>query len=249
MKQLFIQLLGLCILTSCMQSQSTEQQKADLSNLDAWDKEAATNIRLRPKYGLVQKSQAQKEIDEDFIKETLEQKQYNGDRTAASHYMIEKGFDYLYKGDPKTAMYRFNQAYLLDSLNTDIYWGFGGVYITLGKYEQARIQYREGLSVNPDNTHLLTDLGSYYSIQCQLLQEINKEKSLANLDSAILYMTQSYTLDAKDPNTTFKLSVCYLFKNDCDNAWRYYDECVALGGAPITNEYTEYLKITCKRKE
>ena len=35
-------------------------------------------------------------------------------------------------------MYRFNQAYLLDSTNTDIYWGFGGVYMTLGDFENAK---------------------------------------------------------------------------------------------------------------
>lgn len=249
MKQLFTSLLGLCILASCVQSQRTEQTKEDLTNLDAWDKEAVTNIRLRPKYGLVQKSKEQKEIDEDFIKETLRQEEFKGDRRAASDFMIKKGFDYLYNGDLKTAMYRFNQAYLLDSLNTDIYWGFGGVYMTLGKFEQARVQYQEGLSINPSNTHLLTDLGSYFSAKCHMLQDIDSEKVPTNLDSAIMYMTQSYTLDAKDPNTTFKLSVCYLYKDDCENAWRYYDECVALGGAPITNEYTEYLKMACKRKE
>ncbi|MDR2919374.1 MAG: hypothetical protein LBV72_08435 [Tannerella sp.] len=249
MKQLFISLLGLCILVSCVQPQRTEQPKAELTNPDVWDKEATTNIRLRPKYGHAQKSKEQKKLDEDFIKETLRQEEFKGNRRAASDFMIKKGFDYLYNGDLKTAMYRFNQAYLLDSLNTDIYWGFGGVYMTLEKYDLAKDQYMEGLSINPENTHLLTDLGSYFSIQYQLLQGVNEEKAQANLNAAIMCMTKSYTIDAGDPNTTFKLSACYLLKNDCDNAWKYYDECVALGGAPITNEYTEYLKMACKRKE
>ena len=40
---------------------------------------------------------------------------------------------------------------------------------------------------------------------------------------------ESIAVDPKDPNTTYKLSVCYWIKDDCDNAWKYYDECKKLG--------------------
>ncbi len=261
MKQLLVLLLGICMLTCCTQSRNSEQSGTNKSQPEAsesqveasgspitsdlWEKEAEKNIRLRPKYGNVEKTKEQIAADNTFLRETLEQKQFEGDRLAASNSMIEAGFNYLYNEDFKTAMYRFNQAYLLDSLNTDIYWGFGGVYMSLQKYEQAKEQYLEGLAINPNNKHLLTDLGAYYSVQCQILYPTDEKQAVANLDSAIIYMTKSYAIDAKDPNTTYKLSVCYLLKNDCDNAWRYYMECAALGGQPIPSEYTEYIKIKC----
>ena len=214
-----------------------------------WDEQAKTNIRLLPKYGLVAKTEEQKKLDEKFIEETIQQEKFKGDKTAASNHMISLGFNYLYRGDIKTAMYRFNQAYLLDSLNSDIYWGYGAVYMTLGNYEKAKMQYEEGLSQNPNNTHLLTDLGTYYMAQYYGLEPIDKKAAALNLDSAITYMLKSYQLDKTDQNTTFKLSICYWNKGDCDNAWKYYDECKALGGQPITEAYTNDLKKKCKRKK
>lgn len=210
---------------------------------EKWDEEAKTNIRLLPKYGHIPKTDAQKKSDREFIETVLKQDTTN---RKASDHMVRLGFSYLYR-DIKTAMYRFNQAYLLDSTNTDIYWGFGGVYMTLGDYSKAEKQYREGLSINPNNTHLLTDYGTYFMAQYYGLQPIDEKGALTNLDSAITYMIKSYKLDPTDQNTTFKLSICYWNKGDCANAWKYYDICKELGGQPITEDYTKDLKKKCKR--
>lgn len=210
-----------------------------------WNEEAKTNIRLLPKYGHIAKTEAQREADKEFIATALQQ---DSTRRKASDHLVQLGFKYLY-GDIKTAMYRFNQAYLLDSTNTDIYWGFGGVYLTLGDYARAAEQYQEGLRIDPRNTHLLTDYGTYFMAQYYGLQPVDPKSASANLDSALLYMNRSYQLDASDPNTAFKLSACYFNKGDCDKAWTYYDACQALGGQPITEAYTKDLKKACKRKK
>jgi len=247
MKRLLISLLyPLTITVFAQQMNSTE-----------WDDQAKSNIRLLPKYGLVQKTKEQKEADEKFISETMELEQYNGDRTAASNHLIQLGFTYLYNRDVKTAMYRFNQAYLLDSANTDIYWGFGAVYMTLGNYDKAKMQYTEGLKKKPNNSHLLTDYGTYFMSQYYDFVSMPPNVGVKNpteqagiyLDSALNYLKKSYQVDSKDRNTSFKLSVVYNFKNDCSNAWKFYDECKALGGQPITEEYTKELLKKCKRKK
>ena len=218
-------------------------------NSDEWKEQAKTNIRLLPKYGHADKTDEQKRLDQKFIDQTMEQEQFKGDRTAASNHLIDLGFNYLYRGDIKTAMYRFNQAYLLDSTNTDIYWGYGAVYMTLGNYETAKEQYEEGLSKNPNNTHLLTDYGTHYMGQYYALEPIDKDAAASRLDSAITYLFKSYQLDKKEQNTTFKLSICYWIKGDCNKAWKFYDECKELGGQPITEAYTNDLKKKCKRKK
>lgn len=212
---------------------------------EQWEKESQTNIRLLPKYGDSQKTKEQKEADEEFIAIILKR---DSTRRKGSENMVRLGFKYLYR-DIKTAMYRFNQAYLLDPENTDIYWGFGAVYMTLGQYQKAKEQYEEGLNKEPNNTHLLTDYGTYYMAQYYALVPAEKELALQNLDSAITHMTKSYTLDPTDQNTTFKLSIIYWSKNECENAWKYYDECKALGGRPITEAYTEDLEKKCNRKK
>lgn len=212
---------------------------------EEWDKQAAENTRLLPKYGKLPKTDEEKKADEDFVKTIL---QKDSSRRHASNHMIDLGFTYMNRGDLKTAMYRFNQAYLLDSTNTDIYWGFGAVYFTLGNYEKAKKQYSEGLAVNPNNAHLLTDYGTYFMAQYYEVS-VNEKAAQMCLDSAIVFLKQSYQTDPLDQNTTFKLSVCYWLKGECENAWKYYDACKAAGGQPITEEYTEDLKIKCKRKK
>ena len=211
---------------------------------EQWNEEAKTNIRLLPKYGHVPKTKGQKDADKEFIETTL--KNYPTNRKASDH-LVELGFKYLYS-DIKTAMYRFNQAYLLDSTNTDIYWGYGGVYMTLGDYENAQKQYLEGISIDPKNTHLLTDYGTYFMAQYYGLKPLGEKDALTKLDLAITYLTKSYQIDNKDQNTTFKLSICYYQKKDCKNAWKYYNECKSLGGQPITEDFTNALTEQCKIK-
>src|SRR5436190_9598559 len=109
-------------------------------------------------------------------------------RRQASNHLIELGFQYYYRPDFKTAMYRFNQAYLLDSTNTDIFWGYGAIYMTLGDYKKAQQEYLEGLSVNSQNTHLLTDYGTYFMNQYYVLQPVNDKDASRNLDSAISFL-------------------------------------------------------------
>jgi len=207
-----------------------------------WTEEAKTNIRLLPKYGYIPKTEGQKASDKEFLETTL--KQFPTNRKASDH-LIELGFKYLYK-DIKTAMYRFNQAYLLDSTNTDIYWAFGGVYMILGDLENAQKQYLEGLAINSKNTHLLTDYGTYFMSQYYGLQPLDEKKALVHIDSAIVYLTRSIQLDKIDPNTSFKLSICYYQKKDCRNAWKYYNDCKSVGGQPITEDFTKALTEQCK---
>ena len=209
---------------------------------EQWKEEAKTNIRLLPKYGHAAKTEGQKASDKEFIETTL--KQYPTNRKASEH-LIDLGFKYLYK-DIKTAMYRFNQAYLLDSTNSDIYWGYGGVYFILGDLENTQKQYLEGLEINSKNTHLLTDYGTYFMSQYYGLQPLGEKKALIHLDSAITYLTKSFELDKTDPNTSFKLSICYFQKKDCKNAWKYYTQCKTFGGQPITDDYTKALAEQCK---
>lgn len=228
---------------------------AQQMNLVEWNELAKTNFRLLPKYGHVPKTPEQKKADNKFIEATIQQEQFKGDTLAASNHMIGLGFNYLYRGDLKTAMYRFNQAYLLDSLNSEIYWGYGAIYMALGDYGKARLQYEEGLSQNPNNTHLLTDFGTYYL--AQYFATINmpaneiiknpKEQAATLLDSSLIYLNKSYQIDSKDQNTVFKLSTSYYYQGNCENAWKFYDECKALGGKPITESYTKDLKKKCKR--
>ena len=202
---------------------------AQQMTLNEWNEQAKTDIRYLPKYGHAEKSAGQLETDSNFIQETLS---LFANKRLASEHLVELGFTYLYH-DVKTSMYRFNQAYLLDSTNSDIYWGFGAVYMVLEDYPKAKVQYEEGLSQDPKNTRMMTDYGTYFMIQSMP-------------DSAIQYMTRSYKLDSSNQNTSFKLSACYYYKGDCKNAVYFYEKCKSLGGQPLSKEFTDALQAKCK---
>jgi tetratricopeptide (TPR) repeat protein len=153
------------LLTICLFMLSSSSVVAQQMTLNQWNEEAKTNIRCLPKYGHVEKTTAQLEADSKFIQIALSG---FANKRLASDHLIELGFKYLYH-DVKTAMYRFNQAYLLDSTNSDIYWGYGAVYMILQDYPRAKEQYEEGLLHDSVNTRILTDYGTYFMVQVCLI--------------------------------------------------------------------------------
>ena len=134
-----------------------------------------------------------------------------------------------------------------DSMNADVYWGYGGFFYSIGYFEKAKEQYEEGLAIDSTNTHLLTDLGLYYKKQYNDLHSTDSVHALLQLETAIDYLMKSYRIDPNYSNTLVNLSVCYLIKDDCDNAWKYHDECKAIEKRAVSDSYTEHLKKHCNR--
>nr|MBP7408390.1 hypothetical protein [Flavobacteriales bacterium] len=87
-----------------------------------WLEKAALDMRLAPRFGDRVKNAAQKESDAEFLR--LMRAQDSVPRSASGQ-LVAHGFEMLRKGDLTAAMYRFNQAFLVDSTNTDAYWGYG----------------------------------------------------------------------------------------------------------------------------
>jgi len=243
MKHFIIVALILISITSCNYAQQPTSVKSELpdriSNYEDWKKEAESNIRLNPKFGNAVKSERQKEADQQLIDDYLKQQ---GSHHKASEVLIKLGFDYLYRGDFRTAMYRFNQAWLLEPKNENVFWGYSAVYFTLGNHEMAMEQLNEGLILNPNSSNILTDKATIYYAK---FQTSNDPKDLS---AALDLLNQSYKIDSTNQNTLFKLSVVYLMKKDCKNALKYYDECNILGGKPITKEFTKALQELCGKK-
>jgi tetratricopeptide (TPR) repeat protein len=201
--------------------------------------EAKTDIRYLPKYGNAPKTKEQTEADNELIKDYLKQ---GGTHRKASDILVRLGFDYLYKGDLKTAMFRFNQAWLLDPKNENVFWGFGCVYFSFNDFQSALQQYDEGLTLNPASSTIITDKATVFKAK----YETDYNHDIKDLNTSIDLFLKSYSIDSKNQNTLYKLSVCYLQKDDCKNARKYYNECVKLGGKPITKEYTDVLNKKCK---
>ncbi len=202
-----------------------------------WIDMAKTDKRLMPMFGHTSKSDEEKKADEKMINSFLEQ---DSTPLAASEHLVKLGFEYLNNGDRRTAMFRFNQAWLVDSTNSNVFWGFGAVFGTLNAYQEAIDQFSRGLQLNPNNADILTDLGTIY-----LLKYYNTDKK-KELGPGLDYLLKAYSIKPRNVNTVYKLSVFYFQLKKCDLAWKYYYECKRLGGTPITDEYTADLMKRCK---
>ncbi|MFD2145204.1 tetratricopeptide repeat protein [Mucilaginibacter antarcticus] len=61
-----------------------------------------------------------------------------------------------------TAIMRFNQAWLFDSLNADTYWGLGNVLIMQGKFKESLPYFEKSARLKPGNSRLLQDMSTSY---------------------------------------------------------------------------------------
>ena len=166
---------------------------AQNGNFEKWEELAKKDINLQPEYGNAEKNDNQLEADNNFIEGIMK---HFDNKQDASKKMTELGFKYLYeRRDLQTAMKRFNQAYLLDKNNADIYYGYGTIYFNLGNMNNAREQYDKGLLINPNHSGILTDYGTTYLGEYYNLTPKNPEKANKSLLESKKYLEKSYSID------------------------------------------------------
>lgn len=95
----------------------------------------AQDITLQPKYGAVPKTDAQLAADSRFLASVDER--YKGDRKRAAGELALRGWESFRKGQPQDAMRRFNQAWLLDSMNGHALWGMAAIQAELGRLDDS----------------------------------------------------------------------------------------------------------------
>jgi Tfp pilus assembly protein PilF len=113
-------------------------------------------------YGNQPKTPAEKQADQKFI-ETVTKAA--GTREKAAGRMIQRGWEFLSRGDLSTAMKRFNQAWLLTPDDMNVYWGFGAVLSSNGQANEAILMFEKAVSMAPNNPRLLSDVARTYAMQ------------------------------------------------------------------------------------
>jgi tetratricopeptide (TPR) repeat protein len=104
----------------------------------------------KPMYGEIQKSDEYKKIDEDFKKECLDQ---FGTIDSSVNVQIDHAWRYFYHNDLKTAMKRFNQAWLLNSEFPDSYFGFAALLEMQNNKTEAERFYKIGQEKDKSKEH------------------------------------------------------------------------------------------------
>ncbi|MES2829992.1 MAG: hypothetical protein V4687_17680 [Bacteroidota bacterium] len=169
-------------------------------------------INLLPMYGNAKKCPAQIQSDNDFIKNVLSQ---NSDRKDAAKQHVDKGWKYFYEKQPDVAMKRFNQAWLLDSLNADVYWGFANLVGMQGKYEESLKLFHRSLNLNPANAKVWQNA----SVSFGQLYVRTKDTKL--LDSSVSYLKTAAKLAPNDAGIYAQLTGAYSYYTQQDSARKY----------------------------
>ena len=191
------------------------------------------NINILPMYGNQKKCQEQIDIDQDFLKEC---NKIFKNRQDASRIYTQKAWKYFDKNDFDTAMKRFNQSWLLDSLNEETYWGFGNILGLQMKPEESLWYFDKSIKINPNNSNVWLGLGISHG------QIFSKTKNQDQLDKAIEYFKKSIQLNPKNALAYGNLTASYSYFMEKDSALKYLKLTDKLDPNAINAEVREILK-------
>ena len=101
-----------------------------------------------PMYGGMDRSSIPelKAADEKLIQDTAA---FYGSRAAASMSFANTAFNYYKQDKLDAAMRRFNQAWLMNPDNPEVYWGFASILHDQGKYCEGLRLLELGVSKGP----------------------------------------------------------------------------------------------------
>jgi Cytochrome c biogenesis factor len=169
-------------------------------------------INKLPMYGKQKKCKEQIKYDNEFLTEC--DKNF-GNRTVASKYYVERAWDYFYKNQLDTAMMRFNQAWLLDSLNADVFWGFGNILGMQSDFKGSIVYFERAIQLNPNNPKVWQSISTSYG---QLFFQ-TKDKELLN--KTIDCLKKSLKFDPKNAQVLGQLTGAYSYFMQKDSAIKY----------------------------
>jgi Tfp pilus assembly protein PilF len=176
----------------------------------------AANLPLNqiPMYGEVEKTEAMKHADADFIAE-VQGKGFT--REAAAKEVVRTAWVYFQKGDMVSASMRFNQAWLLDPENGDTYHGFALVTLQRDREVAAAERYfRLATSKQTVSANAYVDYGRYLSMLGRL------DESMEQLQKSLQISTIAY-------NARSNMAFVYYRKGDFSKACDLSKEAKANG--------------------
>ena len=171
-------------------------------------------INLLPMYGKEKKCDEQIKIDNQFLTDC--DKLFKNRKDAAKVY-IEKAWGYFYNNDTETSMKRFNQAWLLDKNNAEIYWGLGNLMGMKHELKQSISLFEKSIRLNPNNSKVYECISTSYG---QLFFETKK---LEYLNLTIKNLKKAVKLDPKNAKNYGSLASAYAYYMQKDSLKKYIE--------------------------
>lgn len=183
-----------------------------------------------PMYGGMDRSSISqlKAADEKLISDTTT---HYGSREKASAAFVNNGFIYYQKNDLANATRRFNQAWLLDPNNPEVYWGFGSILNDQGKNCEAMKMIDKALNLNPPSSQgIFPDAGRMTALCAAGDTSLSAEEK-----SKLLLRSESLYQEAEkiEPNKGYlyaSWATAYYWRGQYREAWAMVAKSRAVGG-------------------
>jgi tetratricopeptide (TPR) repeat protein len=214
LKIIFLTSLITIGLSSCdfMNYKDKQQNQSD-SNVNEWNE--AYHPNLIPMYGEAQKTKEAISADKYYVDEMLK---IHGNKYKAAKNTARDGWYYFFHEKMDTAMYRFNQCWLIDSSYAESYFGFAAIKEFQGHKNEAEKYYQRAYN---------TDISDTISKHCLLTIADIKEKQKDTLGLLNSYF-RLFNKFPNDKTATGKLGFFYSTINKPDSALKYYNLTIEL---------------------
>jgi tetratricopeptide (TPR) repeat protein len=210
MKHILLTLLTLT-LAGCDNLETYKNKPIDDVDLLINQRLEAKHPNLKPMYGDKLKSSEEIAIDNKYVEEVL--LLHNGDKLKAVKESARDGWHYFFKEKMDTAMFRFNQSWLIDKNYPASYFGFAAIREYQGLKDEAEKYFEMGYKQDPYDS--LTK--KYLHQIAQIREEHNDTLELINAYYRVL------SKFPKDGVAAGKLGFFYSELNKPDSALKYYN--------------------------
>jgi tetratricopeptide (TPR) repeat protein len=174
------------------------------------------NIYKEPIFYRTQKTIKQADAEREFV-EKIENSKIS--KEEAVDFYITRGWYFYHRNSLDTAMLKFNQAYLLDTENPDVYWGMGCI---MGKREQTNNAidlFKKGLQKDKDHTMLMMHLSSAY-VEKTFLPYVSKSNKDRLLFTANRLIVQVIDKDRDNGDAHYRRAIIAFLRKEYAQAWR-----------------------------
>jgi tetratricopeptide (TPR) repeat protein len=203
----------------------------------------AQSINEIPMYGEKPKAPELLKADQEFIKKVIEA---TGSREKAAQIAIKRGWEYIEKNDPKQAIKRFNQAWLLTPNDGHVYWGFGAAMGQQGKLDESIKFFDKATAMLPNNARLLCDFGFSYIWRGKAADKSPREANIY-FDKATSLFKQASSIEPTYERIYANWAILLFFRQDYKGAWEKVKQAESLGGKTIDKNFIDDLSRKMKR--
>ncbi len=157
---------------------------------------------------------------------------------AFSRDAVQRGWKAFYQGDFDTAIKRFNQGWMFDRENPEVYWGFGVIMGQRASQEDPETSLKESIrflemanTMEPKNGRIIGDLAFSHTILGHYYKSEQKKDKVSeeHFGKAAKLFADAFRADPKYPPIVANWSVFYFYTGDYQKAKNKADEARKMG--------------------